>query len=144
MPLQFGVFLICESLSVFIGLSVTMPHGRSKNSSNSSSSNTGHSTSTLLALVEWLGDHVGERYTHNVDTTWIKDFDPLQPLSEESYVIDWRVPPKPRAGYPVWDGKVLLTSESEDFLKRRKQELLRLPLTPHRPMTSEGNIFYFA
>jgi hypothetical protein len=46
--------------------------------------------------------------THNVNTEWIRDWDPKGATSEESYLIEWRVPPKPRDGkWPLYDGRVL-------------------------------------
>ncbi|KAK3932906.1 Hydroxyproline O-galactosyltransferase GALT2 [Frankliniella fusca] len=48
----------------------------------------------------------GLTYTHNVDVGWIHAFDPQVPL-EESYATEWRVPPQPKAGWPVYDGIVL-------------------------------------
>ncbi len=65
--------------------------------------------STRYALVRWLtGRDVGTM-THNVNCEWILNFDEESDL-DESQVIEWRVPPKPKSGWPLYDGQVLAVS----------------------------------
>lgn len=67
----------------------------------------GSSSSVRRALVKWLeGEHKG-RYTHNVNIDWFMNLLAASPTRGETYAIEWRVPPKPRAGWPVIDAVVL-------------------------------------
>lgn len=60
------------------------------------------------ACVKWLSGAYKDSITHDVDLEWIVDFDARN--LEESYVIEWRVSPKPRTGWKVFDGLVLEVS----------------------------------
>ncbi len=63
------------------------------------------------ALVKWLSGENEGTYTHNVPMEWIRDFDPVKDVCfEESYIVEWRRPPMPRAGWDVYDCEVLEVS----------------------------------
>jgi hypothetical protein len=60
------------------------------------------------ALVRWLtGVNEGE-LTSNVKTTWIRAFDG-EGVGDpgRSFVVEWRQPPKPRCGWPLFDAEIL-------------------------------------
>lgn len=59
------------------------------------------------ALVEWLDGAYAGSYTHDVHTDWILNFEAMSPALPETYAIEWRVPPKPRNGWPLYNGRVL-------------------------------------
>ncbi|KAK3931224.1 Indole-3-acetic acid-amido synthetase GH3.17 [Frankliniella fusca] len=54
---------------------------------------------------------------------WIIGIDAASPEFPETYAIEWRVPPRPRNGWPVYDGLVMVISSDLDYLKSRAQEL---------------------
>ena len=60
-------------------------------------------------LVKWLDGVYSERFTHDVDIAWIKNFDPSVSDFDESYAIEWRQAGKqtPKKGWPVYNGLVL-------------------------------------
>lgn len=61
------------------------------------------------ACVKWLTGMYKDTITHDVDLSWILDFDGRK--LDETYVIEWRVAPKPaRGGWKVFDGMVLEVS----------------------------------
>ncbi|KAK3922743.1 Topoisomerase 1-associated factor 1 [Frankliniella fusca] len=93
--------------------------------SSSSSSRTVSRHPRLYALVKWTNPkHVGQ-FTHNVDTTWIRGFDPEESFDSTGYTIEWRVPPKPRDGWNVYDGLVLEVSDDLQLLKRKEVEHMK-------------------
>lgn len=83
-----------------------MVKSRLSGSGGSSESSEG---SGLMALVKWMTGKFSGTFTHNVDTRWVLQFNPDDYLGE-SHVVEWRVPPKPRSGWPVWDGEILEVS----------------------------------
>jgi hypothetical protein len=62
------------------------------------------------ALVEWVTGRYKGTLTSNVNIEWIKDFDGSDVGSDESVVVEWRQPPMPKAGWPLFDAKVLEVS----------------------------------
>lgn len=58
------------------------------------------------ALVRWVDGPDEGLYNHDVDVKWIVNFNPKSPRPE-TYAIEWRQQPKPRAGWPVYNGEVL-------------------------------------
>lgn len=62
-----------------------------------------------FALVKWITGAYADTMTHNVKISWIKDFqeENYHAAADESYIIEWRVPPQPKAGWPLFDGVVL-------------------------------------
>lgn len=59
------------------------------------------------ALVRWLSGTYRNQMTHNVDISWIRDLNDGDDFRDESYVVEWRIPPMPRSGWPLFDGKIL-------------------------------------
>lgn len=59
------------------------------------------------ALVKWLEGADEGTYTHDVNVKWIVNFDAKSPQYPDTYAIEWRVLPKPRSGWPVFEGLVL-------------------------------------
>ena len=61
-------------------------------------------------LIKWIsGKHSGTT-THNVQVEWIKGFEEDDIDFVNSYVIEWRVPPKPAKGWHFYDGQILEVS----------------------------------
>lgn len=63
-----------------------------------------------FALVKWLSGKEKGKFTHNVQISWILLFDPEADFRSESHIVEWRVPPRPKAGWPVADAQVLEVS----------------------------------
>lgn len=61
----------------------------------------------LRALVKWLNGAEAGQFTHNVLVSWILNFDPDSDFRHESHVVKWKVPPKPKSGWPLFDCEVL-------------------------------------
>lgn len=59
------------------------------------------------ALVKWKDGVYEGRITHDVNVDWIVNFDSVSPEYPETYAIEWRVLPKPRNGWPVYNGLVM-------------------------------------
>ena len=77
-----------------------------KHRTNSSSMGQ-RSSDNRRALIKWTeGPDMG-KLTYDLALDWILQFDAAAPVFPETYPIEWRVPPKPRNGWPVWDGVVL-------------------------------------
>lgn len=60
-----------------------------------------------FALVKWLDGACKDTYTHNVEVSWIRGFDPDSLPFEDSFAIEWRQPPRPKNGWPVYNGLVI-------------------------------------
>lgn len=69
--------------------------------------NVSHMDNQTYACVKWLTGAYKNTITHDVKVDWILEFDGVR---DESYAIEWRVQPKPRAGWKVFDGVVLEAS----------------------------------
>lgn len=83
---------------------------RSQRGSNPSSSSSHGSSSTRRAeraLVKWAEGAHANQITPDVDLDWIIGIDAASPEFPETYAIEWRVPPRPRNGWPVYDGLVM-------------------------------------
>ncbi|KAK3916164.1 ATP synthase subunit beta [Frankliniella fusca] len=92
---------------------------RGSNPSSSSSS----ARRAERALVKWVEGAHANQITPDVDLDWIIGIDAASPEFPETYAIEWRVPPRPRNGWPVYDGLVMDISSDLDYLKSRAQEL---------------------
>lgn len=68
------------------------------------------------ALVKWLDGAHANTFTHNVSLDWIHGINATSPEFPETYAVEWRVPPKPRNGWPLFDGYVIdISSEFPHF-----------------------------
>lgn len=59
------------------------------------------------ALVRWCSGEDEGKFNHDVPTAWIRDFTTDGDYQSESWLIEWRVPPKPADGWALCDGQVL-------------------------------------
>ncbi|XP_034233030.1 uncharacterized protein LOC117640568 [Thrips palmi] len=107
--------------------------------------NSSRVTSDMFALVKWLnGPHAGT-LTPNLNVKWIREFNPVDHHdASEAYVVEWRRPPMPRSGWPLYDCNVLVVSSDLDFLRQR-MEALQLSdddaeeFTPRRRQMASSN-----
>lgn len=95
---------------------------------SSGDKDTSGDSNRLHAMVEWEDGAEAGQITHNVDVDWILDFDAASPEFPETYAIEWRVPPRPRNGWPVLNGRVLDVSCKFPF------HLLLFSLSPFHPL----------
>lgn len=107
------------------------------------------SSQKKFALVKWAsGDDEGT-FSHDVPISWIRDFSEEADFKEESWLVEWRVPPKPTKGWDVYDAVVLAVHDDLKVLKELKKreaelsdlrEKARQTETPHRrSSTSRDN-----
>ncbi|KAE8738352.1 hypothetical protein FOCC_FOCC016172 [Frankliniella occidentalis] len=82
----------------------------------------GPGPSRRYCLVKWLSGRDVGTLTHNLDLDWVKDFEESDDYRVESHVIEWRVPPMPKSGWPLFDGEILEISDDLDFLKLRMEQ----------------------
>ncbi|KAJ1524615.1 hypothetical protein ONE63_011099 [Megalurothrips usitatus] len=81
------------------------------------------SSPPVYALCKWLTGRCEGTFTHNVRIDSIRDFDVDNVSSEESYLVEWRQPPKPAGGWHVYDALVFDTSDDLDYLLQKKRQL---------------------
>lgn len=67
------------------------------------------------ALVKWLEGVDEGTFTPDVQLGWITNFDAACPCFPDTYGIEWRVGPKPKAGWPVIEALVLDVSCESPF-----------------------------
>ena len=69
----------------------------------------------LKALVRWINGVHADTFTPNLNVQWIRDFNPDDFLSTDSYTVEWRKPPMPKTGWPLLDCVVLEVSSKCAF-----------------------------
>ena len=68
----------------------------------------------MRALVKWLTGRDSGTYTPDVLLDWVVDYEECTPA--RSNVVEWRQPPKPKSGWPVFDAVVIAVSGEFLFL----------------------------
>ncbi|KAK3910049.1 Coiled-coil domain-containing protein 187 [Frankliniella fusca] len=107
-----------------------MKSGRGKGGHNNGSNDTTggfevQKQPQQFALVRWLtGDYCGT-LTPNVPLDWIRDFNETDGEYDESYVVEWRKPPMPRTGWPIFDGQIIDVSDNENYLNEKMIKVKR-------------------
>lgn len=96
--------------------------------------------SSKYALIKWLSGQDKGKYSPDVPTSWIRDFNDNDKDFEESYVVEWRAGRKvPPGGWPVFDGLIICTSDKISVLKKKLSDIEGMP----SPRTAMSEVNYY-
>ncbi|XP_015122719.1 uncharacterized protein LOC107045099 [Diachasma alloeum] len=75
------------------------------------------------ALIKWLGGTDKGKYTPDIPTEWIKDFNygaylATDPDDQESYIVKWHEGSEPLGGWPCYDGEIIQLSDRKTVCER--------------------------
>ncbi|KAK3919976.1 Rab3 GTPase-activating protein catalytic subunit [Frankliniella fusca] len=87
-----------------------------KGAESDARSRTNAESGEKLALIQWRSGPDNEVFTPNCPVKWITDFDEDEWDKETVYGVEWRKPPKPSRGWPIFDAVVLEDSRANEPL----------------------------